>query len=712
MLNEHTEHEAELYTPSSKYDCLIFTKTCRPEDLKLLKSFKGLTVLDLCDNILEPSKYVSQQEVEISREMAKTVTAISVCSEYLGEKARKYNKNIFYIPDMIDQTTRKYKILWFGLASNYRTLKQHLNIFGWLSKNHDFEIHAVADWSNSKEVVPSFVKKIEWEQGFDLSKYDLFFGPKMNVDLEWEYCKSDNKLLYALKSGLDCIVSPIPEYKKAVDLFSNKVSCFNDLFELEELLKEKFEDFYSIQNYHSREFVLNELCDLFDLHGIQIPLVSVITPAFNCEKIIGDTIESVLAQSYKKFEYIIVNDCSTDNTLDVIKEYATIDSRIKIINNKKNLGQEKSKNKALKFSSGDIIVPIDNDDLMLSNRIELSVKALKDYDIVYGDYFVFGDTKERLCKAEEFDSKRMLTEKNLINANTVAFKRGLFYGSSCKFAGDYECWLRAVVTGKKFGVIHKPLTKYRVKNNSLWHNNLGECEKEKEKLQVFYSNVDLSKPKVSIIMPTFNRKLIIPKSIESVLSQTFQEWELIIVNDGGEDISSVIDFYNDKRIKYVQKENGGLSSTLNYGIRLARANLVSLLDDDDLWKENHLEILFDNINYYDIVFSNCKRIKPNGSLLSLYNLKFNKKEIMEERNLITTCSVLFKKKVWTSVKGFDESLISHMDWDFWKKAVKQGFSFKRINKFTCFYITHGGNMLLSRNPIHEKDRIMVKERYL
>jgi len=85
---------------------------------------------------------------------------------------------------------------------------------------------------------------------------------------------------------------------------------------------------------------------------------------------------------------------------------------------------------------------------------------------------------------------------------------------------------------------------------------------------------------------------------------------------------------------------------------------------------------------------------------------------MEQGNTITTCSVMFKKKVWASVKGFDEALSSHMDWDFWKKAIVHKFQFMHIDKYTSYYVAHGGNMLLSQNPIHEKDRVLVKARYL
>jgi glycosyltransferase involved in cell wall biosynthesis len=720
MLNNHGEHQAELYTPSSLYDCLVFVKACRPEDLKLLKSFQGLTVLDLCDNLLERSPYTPTETIHIARKMAETVTAVSVCSEKLGEVASNYNDNIFYIPDMIDYKKRKYKIVWFGLASNYRTLKQYLNIFVWLSKKYEFELYAIADWSNCKEEIPIFVKKIEWHQNLNLCEYDLFFGPKMNQDLQWENCKSDNKLLYALKQGLDCIVSPIPEYEKISELFPSKVKCFNDLMELEEYLREKIEQFNNIQSYHSREFVFKEWLNLIKIRGIQKPLVTVITAAYNAEKTIDETIQSVINQSYNNFEYIITNDCSTDNTLSILREWEKKDSRIKIINNKKNLRQGKSRNKAIKAARGSLIANIDADDLMHKDRLKNCVEFLKhneDIDLVYTGYTKFrtGMPFGVYDKPKDFSETIFFNQQNLICNSTVMFRKGLFYDTDFVYGEDYLTWLKAIKIGYKFSPLDINSTYYRISDTQetkkFSNEKLNECAKQ---VQEKYKNFDITKPKISIIMPTYNRKKIIPKSIESVLSQSFQDWELIIVNDGGEDISSVIQKYKDKRIKYFVKENGGLSSALNKGIEFAKANLIALLDDDDLWIQDHLKILYEKMSTktYDIVYANCKRIKPNGILLNKYNLKFNKKELLRERNLITTCSVLFKKKVWSSVNGFDEELKSHMDWDFWKKAIKKGFAFKQLNKYTSFYIAHGGNMLLSKNPIHQKDRIMVKERYL
>ena len=98
---------------------------------------------------------------------------------------------------------------------------------------------------------------------------------------------------------------------------------------------------------------------------------------FNNEKSLNSAIESILNQSYKDFEFIIVDDGSRDNSLDIVKLYAKKDKRIKIIKNSINLGLAKSLNRAIQYSQGIFIARQDGDDISLPNRLEEQIKFLK-----------------------------------------------------------------------------------------------------------------------------------------------------------------------------------------------------------------------------------------------------------------------------------------------------------------------------------------------
>ena len=120
-------------------------------------------------------------------------------------------------------------------------------------------------------------------------------------------------------------------------------------------------------------------------------LVSVIMPSFNTEKYINDSIDSVLGQTYNNFELIIVDDCSSDNSVDIIKKYD--DPRIKLIVNKRNKGAAFSRNRALIESKGEWIAFLDSDDIWEPKKLEEQIRFMLDLEcwFSYTDYREFKD---------------------------------------------------------------------------------------------------------------------------------------------------------------------------------------------------------------------------------------------------------------------------------------------------------------------------------
>ena len=99
--------------------------------------------------------------------------------------------------------------------------------------------------------------------------------------------------------------------------------------------------------------------------------VSVITPMYNCEKFISETIESVLNQTYTNWEMIIIDDCSTDKSKQIVKQYIERDKRIRLIALNENSGAAVARNKGIEVSSGRFIAFLDGDDLWESNKLEI-----------------------------------------------------------------------------------------------------------------------------------------------------------------------------------------------------------------------------------------------------------------------------------------------------------------------------------------------------
>ena len=112
-------------------------------------------------------------------------------------------------------------------------------------------------------------------------------------------------------------------------------------------------------------------------------MVSVITPTYNCGRFIGETIESVIAQTYSNWEMIIVDDCSVDNTKTVVKQYQNQDSRIKYYCLEKNSGPAVARTKAMELAEGQYIAFLDSDDLWLKDKLTKQIKFMQDNDYAF-----------------------------------------------------------------------------------------------------------------------------------------------------------------------------------------------------------------------------------------------------------------------------------------------------------------------------------------
>jgi cellulose synthase/poly-beta-1,6-N-acetylglucosamine synthase-like glycosyltransferase len=186
-------------------------------------------------------------------------------------------------------------------------------------------------------------------------------------------------------------------------------------------------------------------------------------------------------------------------------------------------------------------------------------------------------------------------------------------------------------------------------------------------------------PKVSVIIPTYNRCGIISNAIDSVLAQTFKDYELIVVDDGSEDDTrSVVMKYGSDKILYWYQENSGKSSARNNGIKKATGEYIAFLDSDDMFVPDKLRKqvdFLDNNRDYGFVYSYANNVDEDGTLLDYHfagdlsgwiypNMLFIK------NNLIATPTVMVKSSVIASVGGFDETMHICEDLDLWRRIAR------------------------------------------
>lgn len=205
-------------------------------------------------------------------------------------------------------------------------------------------------------------------------------------------------------------------------------------------------------------------------------LVSIITPLYNSEKFIEETIESVLKQTYSNWEMIIVDDCSTDLGLSIVKKYSEKDSRIKYIRMKKNSGAAFCRNKAIKLSKGEFIAFLDSDDLWLERKLEKQVKFMKEnnYSISFHEYSQVdevGNLNNKIIK----NPKTPVTYKSYLLTNPIGCLSGMYsvknigkqYMPQLKNREDTAFWLKLLKIEKNIYGLNENLALYRVRKNSL-----------------------------------------------------------------------------------------------------------------------------------------------------------------------------------------------------------------------------------------------------
>lgn len=206
-----------------------------------------------------------------------------------------------------------------------------------------------------------------------------------------------------------------------------------------------------------------------------------IIPAYNAEKTIEESINSVLSQTYDNLEVIVVDDCSTDRTRAIIEEMAGKDPRIKFFSNETNLGALKTRLVAVHEAFGKWIAFLDSDDLWEKDKLEKQVKLQEETasHLVYtGTGYIGknGNPLSYVLHVPEEVTYHKLLKQNVISNSSVLVMKDIFLHytpiseDEKDLHEDFACWLSILKNGHKVSGIDEPLVKYRVSNESMTGN--------------------------------------------------------------------------------------------------------------------------------------------------------------------------------------------------------------------------------------------------
>lgn len=199
-------------------------------------------------------------------------------------------------------------------------------------------------------------------------------------------------------------------------------------------------------------------------------LVSIIMPAYNAEEFIIDSIQSILSQTYKNFELIVIDDCSSDKTVSLVRNYIEQDKRVIFVQHKINQGVAEARNTGLNLAKGDFVAFLDSDDKWVIDKLEKQLAVLlerNDVDVVYSSYYRFNDKEiKNIVEVPHLLNKKELLKGNCIGNLTGIYNFKKFRNIRQKNIGheDYLFWLEIFNSSdnvKGIG-IQEPLAYYRV----------------------------------------------------------------------------------------------------------------------------------------------------------------------------------------------------------------------------------------------------------
>lgn len=213
-------------------------------------------------------------------------------------------------------------------------------------------------------------------------------------------------------------------------------------------------------------------------------------------------------------------------------------------------------------------------------------------------------------------------------------------------------------------------------------------------------------PKVSVILPTYNREKLVGAAIQSVLDQTFQDFELIVVDDGSTDrTSEVVQSFSSSKVRYIFQSNQGRSNARNHALSLAQGQYIAFLDSDDLYLRGKLELqvaYLDKHPEFGMIYTSAFCIDKDGALLNNVYEAIVSGWIYKEIAFfvpvtITLPTVMARREVFDTVGGFDEKMERFEDTDIWRRISKR-YQIGALHERTCHLRTHPDNALAAQNP--------------
>jgi len=531
----------KLFQKATDYDCVILhKKALNYLNAIWLRSYSKKIIYDFDDAIMynaeNPEKFDLKRQKAFQR-TTDLADMIIAGNSYLAEHAKKFNHNVEILPTALDtkiyniqhsiKNDDKIRLVWIGSKSTLKYLeeiKPALEKIGLCFNN--IVLRIICDKFIDLDNMP--VEKHDWSlktQVSDLISSNIGLAPL--PDNRFTRGKCGFKILQYAAAGLPIVTSPVGVNSEYVingvtgfqaSSIPQWIDRITELIKNAELRKkmgaagrvsvEKYdidvigEELYGLLDKCLAKETLS-ISDKIEVSEIEPKKnstsykykVSICIPTYNRKEYIKETIDSILSQTYKDFEIVIVDDGSTDGTEDVLKE---LDIPVTYYW-QENSGDAAARNKLIELAKGKYISFIDSDDLLMPDAIERMVRIMEAEDgnvIVYGSYFridkhgkIYGRCKRRLYSGS---ITQHLFESILVHACGSLFPTRILrespaFDTSFHICSDYDLWLRLSMK-YRFIALRDPTFKRRRHSTNLSKASLENCLIEFQVVNQFYNN--------------------------------------------------------------------------------------------------------------------------------------------------------------------------------------------------------------------------------
>lgn len=475
------------------------------------------------------------------------------------------------------------------------------------------------------------------------------------------------------------------------------------------------------------------------------PLVSAIVSCYNSARFLRACLDDLEAQTIAdRLEIIVVDSGSQQREGEMVRKYRERYGNIVYLRTEERESVYAAWNRAIQVARGRYLTNANTDDRHLPQALEVLAGALEAHPeagVAYADCAVTRKENTSLDRGPicgrfrwpDFD-RRALFRACFVGPQPM-WRRSLherfgLFDASFASAGDYEFWLRI---SAEIGFLHLPqvLGLYLISPGGLEHRDAARSIQEAERARALHWNpaegprppaggnylewyasppagAAQDFPLVSVVVPTFNRPAELRAALLSVLEQTYPNLEIVVVNDGGADVSGVIQSLGQRRPVRceVHPENRGAGAARNTGLQAAAGKYVAFLDDDDAYHPEHLFALVAELEanpQLAAAYSDARQVTVDSSgrkprLLErrvLYSRDFDPAELLV-RNYIPILCLAARREALAQAGPFDARMPALEDWE-WLIRLSQAGPFGHLPFVTAEYVVRKGG--LSRNML-------------